>query len=548
MIPTDLSPVANHLWQSTVFAIAAGLLPLALRKNRAAVRYWIWFAASMKFLIPFSLLTAIGRQFESSAVAVVTPPQFAAVIHQASQPFVRSTHALPLSASPSQTLPELLVAVWLCGIVLGLIFWMRLQRQLRAIKRDAIPLHLNLPIPAMQAPAHTRIEPGVFGIVKPVLILPAGITRQLTPPQLDAVIAHELSHVRRKDNLTAAIHMLVEVIFWFHPLVWWIRTRLVAEREQACDEAVSGDPHVYAEAILNVCRLYTGSPLICVSGITGADLKRRIADILNREFGRELSLIRKLLLTVAGLVAVLCPIAAGLLWGQSEASPPAKRAFEVTSVKLYAPPGPPYEACNSHSDSTTLKLVGCNLRTLVKHAYGLKDYQLDAASPAWATDEKYEFLARPAAPATKGEMMEMLQTALADRFQLRVHWKEHEASIYLLEAAGSGLKLQPATKTDECGVFFYPGPGSLSSECYTLDDMAETLQNTVIRDRPVINRTGVNKTSQYQFHLTYSPDDDTAAGPSIFGALPEQLGLTLKAAKGPVNTLYIDQVRRPEPN
>ena len=55
-----------------------------------------------------------------------------------------------------------------------------------------------------------RIEPGIFGILKPILLLPAGIAGRLTPAQLDAVIAHELCHIRRRDNLTAAIHMVVE--------------------------------------------------------------------------------------------------------------------------------------------------------------------------------------------------------------------------------------------------------------------------------------------------------------------------------------------------
>jgi bla regulator protein BlaR1 len=54
---------------------------------------------------------------------------------------------------------------------------------------------------------------------------------------MEAMLAHELCHVRRRDNLTSAMHMVVEVVFWFHPLVWWIGVRLMEERERACDEA-----------------------------------------------------------------------------------------------------------------------------------------------------------------------------------------------------------------------------------------------------------------------------------------------------------------------
>jgi beta-lactamase regulating signal transducer with metallopeptidase domain len=71
-----------------------------------------------------------------------------------------------------------------------------------------------------------------------VLLLPEGIVESLAPAQLEAVIAHELCHVRHRDNSIAAIHMFVETLFWFHPLVWRIGKRMVAERELACDEEV----------------------------------------------------------------------------------------------------------------------------------------------------------------------------------------------------------------------------------------------------------------------------------------------------------------------
>ena len=64
------------------------------------------------------------------------------------------------------------------------------------------------------------IEPGVRGVLRPVMILPANIADRLSEDQLDAIVAHELAHIDRRDNLTAAIHMIVETIFWFFPLVW----------------------------------------------------------------------------------------------------------------------------------------------------------------------------------------------------------------------------------------------------------------------------------------------------------------------------------------
>src|SRR5206468_10981065 len=93
------------------------------------------------------------------------------------------------------------------------------------------------------------MEPAVLGIWRSVLLIPQDVFDRLTAAEQRAIVAHELCHVRRRDNLAAAVHMVVEAIFWFHPIVWWIERRLVDERERACDEAVIGagiEPRAYA--------------------------------------------------------------------------------------------------------------------------------------------------------------------------------------------------------------------------------------------------------------------------------------------------------------
>jgi beta-lactamase regulating signal transducer with metallopeptidase domain len=130
----------------------------------------------------------------------------------------------------------------------------------------------------------TSLEPGLFGILRPVLLWPREIDVRLDDAQVRAVLAHELTHARRRDNLTAAMHMFVEAVFWFHPLVWWIGARLVDERERACDEEVvrlGTAPDVYAESILKTCQYFVESPLTCVPGVTGSNLKKRIERIMS---------------------------------------------------------------------------------------------------------------------------------------------------------------------------------------------------------------------------------------------------------------------------
>jgi BlaR1 peptidase M56 len=211
--------------------------------------------------------------------------------------------------------------------------------RIRAAVRAGRPIEIPVAVEVRSSPG--LLEPGVVGLWRPILLLPAGIEQRLTPPQLEAVLAHELCHVRRRDNLTAAAHMAVEAVFWFHPLVWWIGARLVDERERACDEAVlslGSQPRIYADAILNVCRLYVESPLVCVPGVTGADLKRRIEAIMTNRTGHGLNRAKKFLLAGAGIAALTVPIVIGGLIGLGK--PPAIRAQSPVA----APPAPgPYE-------------------------------------------------------------------------------------------------------------------------------------------------------------------------------------------------------------
>ena len=191
------------------------------------------------------------------------------------------------------------------------------------------------------------LEPGIVGIWRPVLLLPVGLESTLSADQLHAVVAHEMHHIRRRDNLTSALHMVVEVLCWFHPLVWWVGARLIDERERACDEHVlasGAEPDVYAEGILNVCKRYVELPVACVSGVTGSDLKKRINAILAGQVGLALSGARKAVLVLAAAAALAEPVVAGMLTAplrtSTQVAPTANtQKFEVASIKP-CEPGP----------------------------------------------------------------------------------------------------------------------------------------------------------------------------------------------------------------
>jgi len=326
--------LGDHLWQSTLFAVAAGLLTLALRKNHARARYGLWLAASLKFLIPFSVAAGIIRHPVLGPAG--TTARFYVAMNEAGQPFTQATAAIGSAGLSSglstslvhflpEILPEILTAAWFCGVAVVLSVWYLRWRKVSIALRDATPLTEGREVQALRGIeriaglrkpidillSSTALEPGIFGIFRPVLLWPEGISGHLEDSHLEAIIAHEVWHVRRRDNLAAAIHMAVEACFWFHPLVWWLGARLVDERERACDEGVlelGSRREVYAESILKTCSFCLRSRLACMSGVTGADLKKRIVRIMTESTSRRLDLRRKLLLGAAALVALTGPI------------------------------------------------------------------------------------------------------------------------------------------------------------------------------------------------------------------------------------------------
>ncbi len=304
-----MTALLDHLWQSSLFALAAGLLTLALRSNAARIRFWLWFAASLKFLVPFTALVFLGMGLARLMPAPL--PSSLRVLAPVAQKFSTPAQALAPAHGADFVLPLLLI--WLAGfcVILGLALtrWLKM----RILVRQAHALPLSAPV-EIRATA-SLLEPGLVGIIKPVVLLPRNLLAGLTLAERDGILAHEFVHWRHRDNLTAALHMLVEALFWFWPPVWLIGARLIAERERACDEGVIAaghDPEIYAHGILKVCRFCIRSPLACAAGASGADLSLRVRQIMSGEPAAALDGGRRALLASAALLALGLPVMAGL--------------------------------------------------------------------------------------------------------------------------------------------------------------------------------------------------------------------------------------------
>jgi bla regulator protein blaR1 len=558
-----ITALENHLWQSTLFCCVVALLMRMLRRNRAAVRHGLWLAASVKFLVPFSLLVSIGSQVEWRPSPTTLQPQVSVVEH-ISQPFAPPAPAPLLVSVPTapSRLPAILLSLWLCGFATQALAWWRRWRHVRAALRGASPLPLGLPIPAMST--QSRLEPGVFGIFRPLLILPEGIAEHLTMAQFESVLAHELCHARRRDNLAAAVHMLVEALFWFHPLVWWIRVRLVEERERACDEEVlraAADPQVYAEGIVAVCRYYLKSPLVCVSGVTGSKLKRRVETIMMNRNTHSLNAGRRFLLAAAGFAGVVVPIAVGIfrIPPVRAQQPAGTLEFDAVSVKE-SNPNSTNGTVISVTPGGTLHVVNATIN-LIETAYDVRSFQIEGG-PKWADAAKYDVDATPgtrplgaAAPPPDWTNVRLkAQALLKDRFQLQLHRETRTGSIYSLVIAKAGVKSSGLSATQSPHRGINAGQGTMLGEAASTADLTSKLSKLL--GRPVTNNTGLE--GNYDFKLEWTPDlgpsapggepAETSVGPSLFSALQQQLGLRLEATKGPVDVLVIDHVDKPSDN
>lgn len=316
-----IAALLNHLWQSTLCLMVIAALTLRLRHNGASVRYWLWFAASAKFLVPFALLVALGQQLlppsvalDRVAPAIALPATFAAK-HLAA-PFAGATSGGPMSLRtlPTVSSEEIAAAIWALGLLGFLLHWTVHWRRLRSLVRESQPLPMAVPIPVRSS--SSALEPGLVGILRPVLLLPRCLMEQLSSEEIRSILAHELCHLRRRDNLTYLIHLLSQAVFWFYPPLWWLGTRLIRERERACDEAVLAaghEPQVYAQSILKVCRICVGAPLVGIAGVSGSDLKRRVRRIMDGWQGTPLKAVQKLLVGGMAVTALGLPVILGLL-------------------------------------------------------------------------------------------------------------------------------------------------------------------------------------------------------------------------------------------
>ena len=299
---------------------------------------------------------------------------------------------------------------------------------------------------------------------------------------------------------------------------------------------------------------------------------------------------------VAVLSTFARPRSAGELTNNAwEKAAGGKMAFEVASVKRSAAEQGraanfPLTLGSNFAKVGSLMSVDMTLRPLIGFAYKLSMGQTHffiSGLPAWVDSEWFDVEARaPIGDPTKDQFRLMMQSLLANRFKLAMHEEERELPIYALvltKAGRTGPQLRPHVDDAKCGGEGRPGalpapaefadlpcgatilgvsrvPGRVrgGGRDVDLDYIAAFLTGTGFRgtapDRPVVNRTGL--TGDYDFSIEFVPDASALPngvqpdpnGASFPEALEDQLGLKLKAMKGPVSVLVVDHIEEPTPN
>ena len=597
--------LVHFLWQGlSVAVLYAAARRSVARTSSPNVRYLLACAALAAMmaapLVTWSLMHAPDALPGAAYRIRSTPPAPAAADVVATLP--ASVHATVSSVQPTQFLLWV-VMLWLAG---AMVFWVRLTggwvlaARMRSVAiRQAPPewqdtlgklgARIGVSRPVRLLVSALVPAPTVVGWLRPLVLVPVGALSGLPAGHLEALLLHELAHIRRHDYLVNLLQSVAEALLFYHPAVWWVSGHIRAERELCCDDvavSISGDAFNYARALAQV-ESYRAAHSVVALAANGGPLADRIARLLGQS---RPAVARSGLGPGVLAVAVLLVAAAYGLFGHTGEHP----AFLVASIKQNPNQStePTRQAIGvGYRPGGRLTATNASLKLLIRFAYAAHDNPMLGHSlpllasqvvggPAWIGSINYDIEAKAAGNTDPKHAWLMLQTLLADRFKLALHRETRNLPVYDLTPAKSGLKLPPAAKVG-C-VSFLPGtqphyvPGKVDcgyvSGPYSANPqgvlhikgikvhMADLIRELAfVLDRPVLDKTGF--TGEFDVDLRFIRDDATiglaeSGGrtatdpnlPGIFVALEEQLGLKLVADKGQVETLVVDHAEKPSAN
>jgi beta-lactamase regulating signal transducer with metallopeptidase domain len=379
--------LVHSLWQGALAALLYAYFAALVPRRAANVRYAGGVAALLLLLLlpvltaglsPHTRRDLFTRESVLPEGAWTDPGgAFARASGTKKEPLTHASDGSSSSSVPAATtwralveerltaLLPWLVCAWLSGVLLlasrMVGSWLLVLR----LKKSAGPVPPGFEELLARVSARLRVRravrlcrsalvevPTVVGHLRPVILIPAGALLGLTPQQLEAVLAHELAHVRRYDYAVNLLQTAVETLLFYHPAAWWLSGRVRAEREHACDDAAveaTGDALSYARALaaLEQLRGAETPPAALALAANGGSLMQRIQRLVNTDTHTH---ARRPFAALTLSVALLCVAFAGQHTlkpaeakspGATPAAAPPRREVAVTFVNF---PGHSYDA------------------------------------------------------------------------------------------------------------------------------------------------------------------------------------------------------------
>lgn len=604
----------HFVWQGSLLAgflwlIQAVAQPLSPRFRYAAASLTLF---AMPVLLAVTAWRGIPRgdqRVEGSVLAAVDRSS----IHS-SGPVHR---VIPVNSnapgSPYAGISGWAVCIWAMGVLLlslrTVVGWIGIQN----LRNTAVPagsaldglltrlqsrLRVSAPV-RLYTSAIVRV-PTVFGYLRPCILLPISALTGLSQLQIEALLAHELAHIRRHDYVINALQTLVETLLFYHPAVWWVGAQMRIEREHCCDDiAVSacGSAFHYATALAEMEQIRGRIPEPALAA-TGGNLLERIRRLLHPRERAPRSA------TAAAAATVMILTTATVAMVSIYAQPPAPRArpeFEVASFKLNRSGNClPFRSIEALPGGTVVA-HNVPLRYLLMTAYDVTPSEMYGA-PGFGAGDCYDVDAKAPAEVSKSgntglrvdldqfgnpglapPVREMLQTLLETRLRLKYHWITEQRRLYALTVDKGGPKIKPSAE-GSCvhrlpGAPFAPAatPGEpvpcgvrgMSNEGpnHKLEVAGVTIAALTgflsVNELPVVDRTGLSGTfditlqwsSPRMFKVADPTDRDAlsnlpegSTNPTIFNAVKQQLGLKLEETTGPVRVIVIEGFGKPSAN
>jgi uncharacterized protein (TIGR03435 family) len=572
----------RHAFLASAFGILLGLPIVSLIAPPVTIRVPVLTSDSVILpLFDYNLMPSPSQTPYAHPGAAPTEPGWS----------FRSLAAAPLST--------ILLCGWLIGIALFVIPVIRGMLQVRSLRRFGLPWRHGQAVAERLVPSARRgIEvllndslsgPMTCGVLRPVVILPED-AQSWDEKDLERALIHELEHVRRYDWVIHCFARVACAAYWFHPLVWAAWRQLTLEAERSCDDAVLGnsEPTAYADQLLGLARRRSAgrrSPALAMAN--RSDLAARIGALLDRKQSRG---------PAGALLVAACAVAMAIVLAMSPlrmvAAPRLSTPAGVESIPKWhevsirpctnAPVAPLEGRDAGAGQSPDRQTWDClNVSTLINEAYSIfasgqrkfPPYPVPIDRlPSWADSKRYTIEAKSEGSPGAGIMRgPMLRALLEDRFELKIRRENREGPVYLMTVAKGGPKLPPfqggctpislahaapiPAGQNSCRASFqakganqmFDDPG------FDMDSFALWITRAAGLDGPLLNKTGL--TGYFHFHVEFlsnrksgdpgfTPTEDPPF-PSIFTAMPQQLGLKVEAGIGPREFLVVDHLETP---